>query len=278
MDHSRQIRMLIDSFYSIQRTRIMISNRIKMIVKDYDVEEEEASNLHEMVKIHLTEAEKNIEKRVRTFVRPLPIYKNWIEPEVKGVAELLAGGIIAGIEDISRFTYASELWTYCGLGLKAETLENGEIVHTIQKRKKGEKINYSPFLKTLCYKIGEQFIKTGNRGFYGKKYQHYKERELNKQERKGVKVLPQALLDKKPKKEKESGEYMSEGHVHNRARRKTAKLFLSHLHQVWRAMEGLPVPPPYHISHSTGTTHEYYPPPGWKAPEKWENIKSSGAS
>ena len=135
MDHSRQIRMLIDSFYSIQRTRIMIGNRIMMLVKDYDVDEEEASRLHEMVKIHLTEAEKNIEKRVRLFVRPLPIYKNWIGPEVKGIAELLAGGIIAGIEDISRFTYASEVWTYCGVGLKAETLENGEIVHTIQKRK-----------------------------------------------------------------------------------------------------------------------------------------------
>lgn len=50
------------------------------------------------------------------------------------------------------------------------------------------------------------------------------------------------------------GQYMSQMHVHRMAFRKMIKLFLSHLWEVWRTKEGLPVRPPYVFEHKGHTT------------------------
>lgn len=242
-----EIRLLVDSFYAIQNLRIQQGNRIHMLVRDYGVDESEASMLHNMIKVGLTSVERDIEKRVRHYVRPMPIYKLWMGPEVKGVAEILAGGIIAGLGDIGKFGTVSKVWKYCGLGIN----EDGGI----QKRKRGEKINYSPFLKTLCWKIGESFVKISDRGYYGERLSEYKNNEVKKQLASGIVILPQADIPKKD----DGKVYMSQGHVHNRAKRKAVKLFLSHTWHVWREIEGLPTEGKWFPPEG----HHYYDPPGW---------------
>ena len=51
----------------------------------------------------------------------------------------------------------------------------------------------------------------------------------------------------------------SDGHVHLMARRKAAKLFLSHLWEMWRRFEGLEVRAPY--IHAIGGHTNFIPPP-----------------
>ena len=258
----REIRLLVSSYYEIQKLRIQNNNRMKMLERDYEISESQAEDYHDTVIKALIKTEKDIEKRVRKFVRSQHIYARWIGPHVKGVAEVLAGAMMSGIEDIGRFANVAKLWKYCGVGIN----DDG----SIQKRKRGEKINYSPFLKTACWKIGESFVKTGDRGYYGSMYQKYKADELRKLTKQGYTVLPSDDVKKKieeaQKKDKdatyESLKMFSQGHIHNRAKRKTVKLFLSHLWSVWREMEDLPITKPYIIANEP-EKHHYYPPPGW---------------
>lgn len=247
----REIRLLAMSFYELQSVRIQINNRIAMLRRDYGVDLVEASTMHDQVFPRIEAAEEAIETRAREYARQYPIFTEWIGPCVKGVAETLTAGLIAGIRDISRFDTVSKLWKYCGVGLR-----EGDV---IQKRVKGQKIDYSPFLKTLCWKLGEQFVKIGDRGYYGQKYQEFKAHEQKKAQAAGLKILPQAEIDKLPSPEGT----ISEGHVHNRSKRKVVKLFLSHLWEVWRTLENLPTRNPYVCEKYP--QHYYEPPPGFVA-------------
>ena len=47
----------------------------------------------------------------------------------------------------------------------------------------------------------------------------------------------------------------NDGHLHNMAIRKVAKVFLSHLWLLWREAEGLPTTDPYPIAHLEHHTH-----------------------
>lgn len=258
----REIRLLVSSYYEIQKLRIQNSNRMKMLERDYEISEDQAKDYHETVIKALVVTEKDIEKRVRKYVRKQHIFARWIGPHVKGVAELLAGAMLSGIEDIGKFANVAKLWKYCGVGLNDDK--------SIQKRRRGEKINYSPFLKTACWKIGESFVKTGDRGYYGKMYAKYKADEVRKLTEQGFTILPAEEVKKKIEeavKLDKNAAYQnlglfSQGHVHNRAKRKTVKLFLSHLWTVWREMEDLPVTEPYIIANEP-EKHSYYAPPGW---------------
>ena len=247
----REIRLLATSFYEIQECRIKIGNRIAMLRKDYGVDLVEASTMHNDVFPRLEAAEEAIGIRVREYARQYPIFTGWIQREVKGVAEILTGGLLAGIRDIGKFDTVSKLWKYCGVGIH----EDGNI----QKRQKGQTIDYSPFCKVIVWKLGEQFVKIGDRGYYGLKYREFKEQEQRKAASRGLIILPHAAIDALP--EEQRADKMSEGHVHNRAKRKVAKLFLSHLWWVWREMEGLPVRNPYVVEKFP--EHHYEPPPGW---------------
>lgn len=275
---SQEIRLLTDSFYEIQNLRIQIGNRIAMLKRDYEINEQNANELHDMVSARMLDTEKEIEKRVRKFVKSVPVYAEWIQPEVKGVSELLAGSLIAGIQDIGRFDTVSKLWKYCGVGINPD----GDI----QKRKRGERINYNPFLKTTCWKIGESFVKISDRGFYGEMLRLYKDREVSKLTKQNVTIMESGKADnlkelklrqegkwtfpegcrdiaaKKLLRTVDLGDTISQGQVHARAKRKAVKLFLSHLWTVWREIEGLPVLAPY--INANDPTHHYYPPPGWK--------------
>jgi len=265
------VKILVDSYYEIQKGRIQIGNRIAMLERDYHIEEETAKLLHEKMDEQLSLTEKWIGKQLIAFAEGSVFYNTWLG-ETKGIGPVLASGLISGIRDINRFSNISKLWKYCGLSVsnrcancnkrifKEEEREKWlvnnierakntkhqkkegkfdevayrkklelaickckipEIVSVASKKVSGEPLEYSPFMRTLCWKIGEQFVKMGNRSFYGNLYRTFREEEERKN--------PQ----------------LTKLHRYNRAKRKTVKVFLSHVWIVWRQQLNLPISKPY---------------------------------
>ncbi|RLG17521.1 hypothetical protein DRN63_02880, partial [Nanoarchaeota archaeon] len=104
--------------------------------------------------------------------------------------------------------YVSQLWSYCGLKPGSE-------------RRKGERLQYNPRLKTFCWKIGQSFIKF--KCFGRKLYDAFKE-DCQRKHKDWTKL-----------------------HIHNYARRKVVKLFLASVWEAYRRIRGLEVTKPYPI-------------------------------
>ena len=282
LEDSKAIRLLVDSYYGVQKVRVETANRRKALVKE-GVPEYKVDMLHEIVDKKVLDIEKDIQKHIIIFMKDQPIYTEWLKG-VKGIAEILAGGLVSGISDIGRFDTVSKLWKYCGMGLETrcdgcgkrlfefnsqrdswvekrltniklayekqkklgdqkkkydekEALkridkaicrcDNPSMVHDIQKRRRGDFIDYSPFMKTLCWKVGESFVKT--KGGYRKLYEDFRVQE-----------------------DRDHPDF-SDGRRYARAKRRTVKLFLAHIWVMWRRSEGLPERSPYVIEHGEHT-------------------------
>jgi hypothetical protein len=141
---------------------------------------------------------------------------------VKGVGTMLAAKLVAQI-DIDRAKTVSALWRYCGYGCD----ENGER----DRPKKGEKLVYNKKAKAIVHLIGIQLLRKGPyREIYENAREKYEEKHTD----------------------------WTKGHHHMAALRKVKKLFLAHLWEVWRELEGLPIRPAYILEHG-GHTHKHKP-------------------
>lgn len=150
----------------------------------------------------------------------------WLS-QVKGVGMENAGKVIAFIGDIARFPTVSKLWSYAGYGV-----ENGEA----PRRAKGQKTTWNENLGVMCWRLGVSLIRA--RGAYYHYYLEVKGMYEHRYEGRIVKAkkgnpMPVGVITAK--------------HIHNMAVRRMMKLFLSHLWEVWREAEGLPVRAPYAI-------------------------------
>jgi hypothetical protein len=147
---------------------------------------------------------------------------------VKGVGTMLAAKLVSQI-DIERAKTVSALWRYCGYGCD----ENGER----DRPKKGEKLVYNKKAKAIMHLIGVQLLRKGP---YRQIYENAREKYETEQR-----------FD-------DSGKEWTKGHYHMAALRKVKKLFLAHLWEVWRELEGLPIRPAYILEHG-GHTHKHKP-------------------
>ncbi len=147
---------------------------------------------------------------------------------IKGIGPSLAAQLLAQIDYPAPFPGSypdhcgtvSKLWAFAGWAVN-----NGEI----QRCREGETSPYNRKLKSVCWLCVEQFIKHQT-PLYVDLYYAEKERQRRLH----------------PEKIKVNGKWKyNDGHLHNRAIRKTAKIFLQHLWVTWRKMEGLPVSEPY---------------------------------
>jgi hypothetical protein len=120
------------------------------------------------------------------------------------VGDILAAKVISMI-DIQRADTVSALWRYAGYGVV-----NGER----EKPTKGEALHYNKRLKTTCYLIGSSFLRSNSpyRQIYDSSKEYY-----------------------------ETNRDWTKLHRHHAAMRKMIKVWLSHLWEVWRTLEGLPV-------------------------------------
>lgn len=127
--------------------------------------------------------------------------------------------------------------------LRMEKIYNDGTEPLIQKRMKGYQSNWNARLKVLCWKIGESFVKQkAQKSGYRRIYEQVRATDTGFHPKKVV-------TDGKTK--------YNDGHMYNRAIRKTAKIFLSHLWMTWRKMEKLEVKEPY-VAKVLG--HDIIPP------------------
>ena len=134
----------------------------------------------------------------------------------------MASALNGWIGDVERFTTISKLWRYSGMGVTEEG--------RAEKRARGEKLHYNPHMKTLCWKIGESFVKT--KGGYRELYDQFRS-EYDEKWKTGDDCGSPTCKKNKNK--------CYDMHRFMAAKRKTVKVFLAHYWQKAREIKGLPV-------------------------------------
>lgn len=142
-------------------------------------------------------------------------------------------------------------------------------VSALTKAKALKSLARIPFnrpLKTLCWKVGDQFVKLGSRedAVYARYYRQRKADEIARNERGDRAALAARTLDEKPGHAQRAiyaEGRLPDGRVDLMARRATVKLFLSHLHEVWYRVENDGAAPPAPFSVSIQGHGHYIPPP-----------------
>lgn len=215
-----ETKYLIERYYQVQKHRIELSNQIFALNKDG----ENTNPIKEFYE-RFYDIEKDIAKYIKKVVQDHKMWP-WLK-EIKGIGPVL-GSILLTTIDITKAQHASSVWKYAGLAPG-------------QKKIRGEKLDFNPFLKMSCWKIGEAFVKTRGkyRGIYDSSKDYYHKKFPEKK----------LLVDKNGKpiltREKKKRYLYTDGHIHAMAKRRTVKLFLSEFWAEWRKMEGLEVSVPF---------------------------------
>jgi len=231
---------MVRQFFAWQKLRKSIGNQIAAMLRGGLIDEDQAKEYGEGILKPYKKAEQAAIRQAGKKVATMPIWTQWLK-DVRGVDKNLAAQFVALIQPISDFDNVAKLWSYAGQAVK-----DGRAV----RREAGTQARWSADLKQSCFKFGDCVVKVG--GPYRKVYDQYKARDKAKHPE------PAPLLDAKgkPKKTRDGETWMqyTPMHLHRRATRYVAKLFLSHLWQVWRELEGLPVRSPYPIEALGHTT------------------------
>jgi hypothetical protein len=168
-----------------------------------------------------------------------PVEAKWAYDQI-GIGPVLAAGLAAHI-DVTKADSISSLWKFAGQA------------PGFDRKVKGEKLSYNARLKTLCWKLGESFVKvSGKEGAtYGRLYADFKRDEVSRNENgQYAEAAKRELENKKFKTDNATKKRLKEGkladaHLHARAKRRTVKVFLSHYWTKGREARGLPVREPY---------------------------------
>lgn len=242
----QQARYLVDQYYTLQENRIRADAQLRACA-----EAAEPTDLLGWLGEQNETLEAQIKNALDRYTMGHPIGM-WMR-SIKGIGPVIAAGFLANI-DITKAETAGAIWSFCG--------QNPMAVW-----EKGQKRPWNARLKVLCWKLGESFVKVSNRDddVYGKVYKIRKEYEQAKNEAGDYAEQATTILVKK-KISKETDAYRAyiEGrlppaHIQSRAKRYAVKLFLAHLHEVWRKYEGLPVPLPYSLA-ILNHAHKINPP------------------
>lgn len=239
---------LVDYYYRIQEHRIALGNQKNGVIRM-----EDDSLLIDYYYGQIATVEKSIIPALETYARAHQVGE-WSLSQL-GIGPILAAGLLAHI-DINKAPTAGHIWRFAGLD-------------PTSKWNKGEKRPWNAELKTICWKIGQSFMKVSGKddAFYGKLYLQDKERRLAKNEAGDYAELAARTLTEKNFKDKatretyESGK-LPQGRILAQAQRYATKIFLSHWHEVaYQTMLGERPPKPYIIEHG-GHAH-YIPPHNW---------------
>lgn len=234
----QEIRSLVDLYYSTQKVRVASNNAIKAIARGVDTGSPVLLHwFHEMLSI----PEQSLKGLFKRYALSTETGK-W-SLGILGIGPVLAAGLLAHI-DISHAPTVGHIWRYAG-------------VDPTSTWGKGEKRPWNASLKTLVWKIGGQFVKLkhNERSFYYKVYAKRKAYEVERSEKGEMAEQAAGYLQAKNySKNTEAYKAYSEGKLPDgqldaRARRYTAKLFLSHWHHVrYREVFHKEPPFPYPVS------------------------------
>lgn len=246
-----EARYLVDLYYQMQEYRKASDNQVRQLQKEDNKEPHEtlaffANNFRTL--------ERNIKSVLQVYAESKPIGQ-WML-SICGIGPVISAGLMANI-DITKVQTAGQIQAFAGLDPTREW-------------NKGEKRPYNARLKTLCWKIGQCFIKVQNNeeDVYGKIFAIRKAYEIERNEKGELADQAKAKLKRfNIKKTTDAYKWYSQGklppaHINQRASRYAVKIFLSHLFSVWYEMEHKEKPPkPYAIA-ILNHAHEI-PIPNW---------------
>lgn len=257
-----ELRMLVQEFNRVQKTRIIYDNSMRgfsyIEMKTPEFFQQQSDNLNDYEKVlskkikllldgshvPVDNQDENASKQMGETIiavynqKPpvFPIY-NWLK-QIKGISHLLSAQLIAYI-DINKFRQVASLWHYCGMHVNNET-------HQAPKRSKGNKIDWNPTMRMICYKISDSFIKQRTPK-YREIYDVEKAKQLILLEETKLFKKTKGSLSKSKSKEVQTNSCVntivilsapqSLGHADNRARRKAVKEFLKDMFLEWKRLE-----------------------------------------
>ncbi len=226
-----EISALVNLYEQIQKLRIAEHNREMSSRRGADLRlaSINPTAVHSPISRELGKIEKKLVLRIRDWVRrreqTLPILRELLR--IKGVGEVLAAYLVSMI-DIHHADTVSALWRFAGFGI---------VDGKAERPVRGQRLRYCKRLKVVCWRIAMSFLKS--KSPYASIY--YDARQYYERHR----------CDWSPLR------------CHHAAVRKMMKIFLQHMWERWRALEGLPVREPY-VLEKMGHTTKYSPQDfGW---------------
>lgn len=238
-----EARFLVDAYYAMQKDRIRADNQVRALSESAEPN---------AVLAWLGQQSATLEGQIKSALgkySQASVVGRWAE-SICGIGPVLSAGLLAHI-DIVQAPTVGHIWRFAGLD------------PTVSWEKKTKR-PWNASLKTLCWKIGESFVKvSGNEAdVYGKIWQERKALEIERNEAGAfAEQAARALAAKRfrddtsAKKSYESGK-LPAGHIHARAKRYAVKLFLAHWHAVaYRSHFGTDAPKPYAMT-MLGHAHE----------------------
>lgn len=242
-----EARFLVDAFYTAQDNRIRSAHQVRALAKEGEPHSVLAWKLEQDRLL-----EQQVGGALKRYAESQPLGR-WAMSH-KGIGPVIAAGLLARI-DIEKAPTAGHIWSYAGLvpGVKWG---------------KGQKRPWNAELKRLAYLIGESFVKVQylDDAFYGHVYAGRKDLEVEKNENGDyAEQAARILTEKNWREDTKAREFYEKGmlppgHIHARAKRYAAKLFLSHYQEVgWWLCFGEAPPAPYAMTHA-GHAHKIEPP------------------
>lgn len=244
-----QLRHAVGLFYDLQKLRIQSGNRTSAGVDTIELDDKAKAFVGD-ISAGLSNNEKRALKEINRLLRKEPIWK-WLK-EQKGVGPTM-GGVLVAYTNVKRAPTASALWKWCGLAV---------VDGRADRRHKGHKCNYNPFLKGKMLKVlAESFIKSNSP--WRDIYDDRKNRRKNQLVDTCMGCKGSGKYEKKPCTNcKGTGGPApwgaSDAHRHRDALRVMVKQFLAQFWEEGRKLEGLEVRVPYAEEYLGRKHHEGY--------------------
>lgn len=244
-----EARFLVDAYYTWQEERKRGNNQIRALT--------ESGEPHDVIMWLSANAEMleiSVRRVLDTYSSADPVGA-WAK-SIVGIGPVITAGLLAHI-DIEKAPTVGHIWRFAGLD------------PTVQWEKKTKR-PWNASLKTLCWKIGESFVKVSGRDddIYGHIYVERKAQEQERNEAGAFAEQAAAVLERKRiGKDTDAYKNYSVGklppaHIHARAKRYAVKLFLSHWHHVAYVVHYDQAPPKPYILTQEGHAH-FMGPPNW---------------
>ena len=244
-----EVRFLVDAYYQMQEDRKRSVNQVRALSSSGEPHE-----VLTWLAANTATLERNIKTALDAY-STADFVGRWAK-SITGIGPVIAAGLSAHI-DITRAPTVGHIWRFAGLD------------PTVTWAKKTKR-PWNASLKTLCWKIGESFVKVSNhdQDVYGHLWADRKLKEIARND--AGELADQAqhkLATCKIGKTTDAYTHYSAGklppaHIHARAKRWSVKLFLAHWHSVaYRHHHGEMAPKPYALT-ILGHGHEV-PVPYW---------------
>jgi hypothetical protein len=242
-----EARFLVDAYYQLQDNRIRSDGQVRSM----SAGGEPHSVLQWLADMNRT-LEESIKAALDGYSKSSPVGE-WLRSQ-KGIGPVIAAGLMAHL-DITKAETAGAFWSFAGLD-------------PAKSWNKGQKRPWNAELKTLCWKLGESFVKvSGNEeAYYGQVYKLRKAQEQARNEAGEYAEQARLKLEKfNIGKSTDAYKAYSEGrlppaHIHARAKRYAVKLLLAHYHEVaYKDHYGKEPPLPYAVG-ILGHAHIIAPP------------------